>query len=763
MENLAYKNHNVEINDLIYHLFENNNQIILYKSHEGYGNTAFIQRVMYLLHVSQKYQIFHAELSHSEQNPLHEVTKNIVCKKGKLYHRLQLFSDEQNCSLDIPLILASIVKDITQSETLATLAAPRESVPIYAGFYQDRLKQNFFELVHIMTKQQRLLFFIDNIQFMDSDSFYELQALLKNPNITLILFKSGDGKFFEKFNDEVEYKFSKININFPEPDVNYVQELATLYNKALSEYEAASLLSENKKNVRKILCNIRKPETPSLNLMLEDQILKIITLYNDYITSQDVYQICHYTPYDGLFTEVQINECIKCIENKGLLQAITFMETREIKYRAVSFNNISIDIADQVVINRALSEYYYHCKNLDYKHLCHAWNLNISLNYVNRNGSLTNKILLHALKMGYRVPDEIIQHAKKQSDIETQILSATFLFCNANYQQAKTILENILVHNTHRSLKVMYAISLNRCRSHEFAEVQLSNLIDSSQNIDEKTILVSFLISNHIHSRKLNDAKIVYETYADELKGSKKYPYFLRNAATIFDAAAAYTLRNTALQYFKESNDLFGYYSTTINMTSYFLGHKTIEYTISVIQKAFDELQQYNASQIHLAANNLGVCYLFAKDYLNALKYLSLCFEKARSIMPKGYAAINISAIFLHKKQYDKSHMYLDIISDEIRNSKLARLKAHYYLQCAFLEYAEGNLPQVNMAIINTNKYCSSIENQKSFAAVSLIKYNIENNILYSEKMFCDIFVPCFLEYWTINSIDALSEDFLPI
>lgn len=763
MENIAYKNHDVEINELINLLFENKTQIFLYNSHEGYGDTAFIQRVMFLLHVTEKFQILHAELSPSEQNPLHEVTKNIICKEGKLYQRLQFFSDEQNCRQDIPIILTSIIKDLTQSETIATLLSQQESIPIYAGFYQDRLKQNFFDLVHLITKQQRLLFFIDNIQYMDNNSLYELQALLQNPKITLVLFKSGNGAFFDKFYDETKYKFPEIELNFPEPDISYVQKLATLYNKTLSEYEAASILSENKKNVRKILCNIRKPQNVESNPMLEDQILKIITLYNDYITQHDIFEICRYTPYVGVITEDEISNCIKNIESKGLLQSITVLETRQIQYKSVSNINISIDIADKVIINRALSDYYNHCENLDYKHLCHAWKLNASLNFDNRNSNLTKKVLLYALKMGYKVPDEIIQYAKHQNDIKTKILSATFLFCNANYLQAKTLLEDILLHYTHRSLEVMYAISLNRCRNHGLAELKLSNLIKSSNSIDEKTILVSFLISNHIHSRKINDAKSLYKKYSEELKTSSKYPYFLRNAATIFDASTAYTLRNTALNFFYESNDYFGYYSTTINMTSYLLKHKPIEYTISVIQKAFDELQQYNASQIHLAANNLGVCYLFAQDNLNALKYLSLCFENSRTIMPRGYAAINISSIFLQKKQYARAHMYLSLISEEICKSQLARLKAHFYLQCAFAEYISGNLPQANAAIINTKKYCSPTENQTSYMAVNIIKNNIENNVAYNDEMFPTMFVPCFLEYWTINSIDALSEDFLPM
>lgn len=763
MKNVAYKNHDAEINELINLLVENKTQVILYNSHEGYGNTAFIQRIMYLLHVTDKYKLLYAELSPSAQNPLHEATKNIICKKNDLYQRLQFFSDEQNGSLEIPLILESLIKDLTQSETISSLFKPQESIPIYAGFYQDRLKQNFFDLIHILTKEQKVFFFIDNIQYMDNDSLYELQALLQNTKVTLIIFKSGEGKNFDKFHDEIKYKFSEIELFFPEPDINYVQKLATIYNKTLSEYEAATLLCESKKNVRKILCNIRKPEDEQANLMLEDQILKIIMLYDDYMTCEEILKVCSYTPYFAIITENDINNCIKNIEHKGLLQVITILKTRKNKYKTIPNAHISINVADNIIINNALSDYYNSClEMLDYRQLCHAWNINKSLSYNNRMNIVAKAVLQFALKMGYTVPDELIEYAKQQEDIDIKILCATFLFCNANYQQAKVLLESILIFNKHRTLKVMYAISLNRCRKHEQAEQELTSLIKSSNNIDETTILVSFLISNHIHSRKISAAKELYDKYVHKLKGSKKYPYFLRNAATIFDAKTAYTLRNEALKYFEKSNDLFGYYSTTVNMTSYLIKHENITYALNAIQKAFDTLQQYNACQIHLVANNLGICYLYARDDINALKYLSLCFEKAKSIMPKGYAAINLSSFFLDKGQFEIAHSYLEKLYKEISESKLARLKAHFYLQCALVEYANGNFPKANAAIINTEKYCSSTESSNLYAIAKNIKGNLTNSIPYSDGMFSSLFAPCFLEYWTINSIDALSDDFLP-
>ena len=116
----------------------------------------------------------------------------------------------------------------------------------------------------------------------------------------------------------------------------------------------------------------------------------------------------------------------------------------------------------------------------------------------------------------------------------------------------------------------------------------------------------------------------------------------------------------------------------------------------------------------------------------------------------------------MKKGQFDIAHFYLEKLNKEIRDSKLTRLKAHFYLQYTFVKYANGNFPQANAAIINTQKYCSSTESSNLYVIASIIKNNIENNILYNDEMFNSLFVPCFLEYWTINSIDALSDDFLP-
>lgn len=131
-----------------------------------------------------------------------------------------------------------------------------------------------------------------------------------------------------------------------------------------------------------------------------------------------------------------------------------------------------------------------------------------------------------ALELGFSIDYNVIKAIEKNNAHKTQIMVATFLFCNANYKEAKNILVNYADNTANRSIKVMYAITLNRCREHILAESELAELIKTSSDIDELAILVTFLISNHVHNSKISEAKDVFHIYQPKLANSKKYAYF---------------------------------------------------------------------------------------------------------------------------------------------------------------------------------------------------------------------------------------------
>ena len=624
MENTVYKNHKKEINELISHIIDGKYQIILSNSQSGYGNTSFLSRCQYILHNTKKLQLFGAELSNNERNPIHCITKNIASKKGKLYQQMQLFTDEELGIANIPLSV-SIVKDLTQSDTLASFFDQKSAVPIYTGFYQDRLKEIFFELINKIALEKRVIIFIDNVQLIDNESIYELRALLKNPQITLVLSKSGEGEYFDKFYFETKYLFSEIEIPFPEPNIEYVKELGSIYNKNLSSSDADLLLNKSHKNIRKLLYYLREPNMNTTLDDLQQQIAKILYMYGDYICARDLLKICSYSPYKGIINLSVIENTFQKLEELNLLTSIIKLNDREKNYKLLNEYSPYIDIADKLVINKSLLMFFYYEKNLAYGHLNHAWQIASTLKEKTILEHFSIELVKTALEFGFKIDNNVIAVIKDNQNYEVQVMVAALLFCNANYKEAKKILAKYADDTSIRSIKVIYAITLNRCREHMLAEEKLTELIQTSSDIDELTILVTFLISNHVHNNKISEAKGIFHTYNPKLSNSKKYAYFLRNAATIFEPSKAYGLRNTAKNLFNAAKDMFGYYTTIINMTSYLVNNTLPEYAIGQVLMAFEGLLPFNASQIHLAANNLGICYFLNDNYVQAIKYFHLC------------------------------------------------------------------------------------------------------------------------------------------
>lgn len=756
----AYKNRKKEINDVVDFIFSTDSQILLYDSAKGIGNTAFISRAIYVMRTTPSVQIFSAELSFNVRNPVQVITNDISSKNNHLYQRLQMFTDQEYGTYEMP-IASAFIKDISQSETISALFQPKSAVPIYAGFYQNRLKEMFFTLVDEISNGKKVVIFIDNIQFMDSESIYELQALLNNSKVKIICSKSGTGENFEKFYLETKYKYAYTELSFPLPDIHYVKKLGELYHKNLTDKEADLLLFKSSGNIRKILFYLREPSGKQSIDSIKLQILKIIYFYNDFITSNTLHSILNVSPYKKVFPSDSLPSLLDELEKDGFLKTLIEIEARSKSYRLESAYTPEIDIADRLIISKSLLEYYKQCDQLSYQHLLQAWNAAELVNDQKSIQKFAVSIIKIALQMGYAVNEKIVSTVLSIKNDRIQLLTAIFLFCNTRYKQAKNILDKYIPNNTNRAINVIYAITLNRCREHKAAQERLKNLVDTSSNIDELAILISFLISNYVHTGKSDEAVKTYNTYNEQLKSSKKYPYFLRNAATVFEPIKAYQLRNEAKCIFKELNDLFGYYSTIVNMTSYNLKNVSKAYALSQSLIAFEGLQQFGASQIHLAANNLGICYLMNDNYIEATKYLTLCIESAKTIMPIGYATFNLAALYIKTGNAEAAYDLINNLKDRILSSKLPRLRGRYYLYDAVMKYVFGNyensLESSKLAIEEAN----FAPGTAPYSVIKILNDKCKSHCNYSSDQWNKLYAPCFLEYWTINSIDILSDNLL--
>lgn len=756
-----YKNRHDELKEISNFILNDSHQVFLYETHAGYGNTAFISRVQYVMRSTASIQFLYAELSTKETNPLHAITKNIVCNNGQLYQQMQWFTDEELGVRKSPLT-ASIIKDLTQSEVISSLFDEKSTIPIYAGFYQNRLKEIFYKLLDSILKQKKVVVWVDNAQLIDEESIYELKTLLNYKNVKLILFKSGESTNFDKLYFETKYNYSYIESTFPEPDIHYVKKLGELYKKELSNHDAELVLFKAQKDIRKILYYLRAPSTELIISTPEQQIANLMYLYNDYLDLDSLYLVLSYTPYKHVITLQELQQMISNLEQSALLKSITYIEDKKIYYCISANYKPNIGLADELVLKKAILSYYKQAQSLSYSHLIRAREYAKKQNDKISMQRFSISIVEEALHMGYDIDEEIIDDVKGYPLPYTQLLIATLLFCKARYVETRKILEQYSVlQPLNRAQSVMYAIVLNRCREHSMAQIKLTSLLKTSIDKDEMTILASFLISNHIHNNKRNDAINVYENYKDKLIGSCKYPYFLRNAATLFNFEKAYELRNSAKILFKENLDYFGYYGTTINMTAYYLKKYPITYTINEIQLAFEGMQQFSANQIHLAANNLGVCHLMNDDYTEAIKYFELSRNVAKTIMPITYATINLSALYLKYGNYQEAQDILNQLYKRVSSTSIPRLKVRYFIQRAFVAYAIGDENQVNRDCTQAAKYLESVPNSDCSKVMQSLSKNICNHIIYTPDMWEKLYIPCFLEYWTINSIDILSDQIL--
>ena len=756
----AYKNRKKEINDVVNFIFSEDSQILLYESAKGAGNTAFISRAIYMMRTTPSVQLFSAELSTDVRNPIQAITNGLSSKNNRLYQQLQMFTDQEYGTYEVPL-LSSVIKDISQSDTLAALFQPKSALPIYAGFYQSRLKEIFFILADEITKTKTLVIFIDNIQFMDNESIYELQALLNIPKVKIVCSKSDAGENFEKFYLETKYKYAYTELSFPVPNISYVKKLGEIYHKSMSDKEADMILFKSSGNIRKILFHLREPagkqSVDSINL----QTLKIIYLYNDFITSKTLLKILDASPYKKVFPIESIPTMLNALEKEGFLKTLIDIDGRTKSYRVDSTYIPELDIADRLIISKSLLAYYKQCEDLPYQHLLQAWDFAVLLKDQKSSQQFAVSIVRNALQMGYVVNEDIISAAQTIEDDQIQLLIAVFFFCNAKYKQAKNILDKFILDNTNRAINVIYAITLNRCREHQLAQERLQSLIDTSTDVDELAILISFLISNDVHSGKLSDAINVYQTFDKQLKCSKKYPYFLRNAATIFEPSKAYQLRNMAKCIFKENGDLFGYYSTIINLTSYNLKNASISYALSQALMAFEGLQQFGASQIHLAANNLGICYLMDNNYIEAIKYLTLSIDIAKTIMPIGYATFNLATLYIKTGETQTAYELVTNLKQRVLSSGLPRLKGKYYLSMAVIEYVLGNFDNSQKYGQLALKESNFAQGTKPYSVVSFLNKKCNASCHYEIEQWEHLYAPCFLEYWTINSVDILADELL--
>lgn len=308
-----------------------------------------------------------------------------------------------------------------------------------------------------------------------------------------------------------------------------------------------------------------------------------------------------------------------------------------------------------------------------------------------------------------------------------------------------------------RDVKILLALTLNRCRKHRAADQLLWTLIKSGHDIDEKAVLLSITISNCIHSGNEDKARQIVLDYEAELIKSKLYGYFLRNSATLFQGETANSYWEKSITAFQSASDKYGELTTVVNMSRVLIRSGNLAEAKSRMKRAYDGLLPYGIEQLHIAANNLGIVYISCGDFLSAKRYLRIARLIAKSLMPQVYISINNCCILLEHGKQEEALAELLKYNFAVDESNIPRLKSRYYLALAGLHCILGHFHESLDALAVSNKYSAG-----NFSALrDRISGRCKGKILTPLSNWRDCFSPAFLEYWIANPLSIMSKDVL--
>lgn len=764
MKHIAYADRKQDVNAAISFLLSENEKFICYRAEPGYGITAFFHRICYLLQSTENIVCLFSELSDNARSPLHEVCKKIVIKNGTLYQSLQMYADECYGEYSQTL-LDSMVQDLPAlGNTLVYLLDHPKSLPIYSGYYSDAIKQFFFELVKRELSSKTVILFIDNAQNIDNSSMYDILALAEQNNVKVIMSQTGNSSLLEKLLLELEIKSSLRYVDFSEPPIECVQELWKNQNRNISNSNAQLLIQQTQGNIRRIVHAALYGEIPVMHShnMVANEILTFIQVIQGPVSLNDILVMLKDSPTCNFIDYAVVTKTVNNLVQNGFLSCILHFDGEEIYYARIRDDNYKLwdslipNDADALIYQDIIFRYLSSKKIHTISELVKLYEL-AGVVAPRQKAHLGRELLIEGLKLGYPISTEWIDSVRTLPEPENQFLCAICLYKKSKYKDALSVITKVWPHiQDNRDARILYGLVLNRCREHQHADEIIWDLISTSSDINEKTILLSIALSNCIHGGNEDKARKIVEDYGSSVNSSSQYGYFLRNSATLYQGKTAEAKWEAAIKSFQQFNDEYGELTTYANMARVYIRKGNAYYARACLEKAYNGLMPYGTEQLHIVSNNLGVAYLYCGDISNAKKHLRIAKVIAKSIMPQTYVAINECCIMLEENHPDCALDNLLILKKAVDTSNLHRLKGRYYLALAGLYCLQGDFSNSFIALTTAETFISSFSHLRGCIRKCCIEKTAP--LITNARQY---FTPAYLEYWIANPLSIMSGNIL--
>lgn len=602
------------------------------------------------------------------------------------------------------------------------------------------LSSSIMEYFKNISNKQKIGILIDKAQYLNESDFDFIKRLSSIKNVYIIVAYSSKAEDICK----MKLKLDSVKceeLYFNHPNTHIVIELAKYFNQEVNREEAKQILVANEYDIHKIIYYLKSDKNIMSFTSLNKAIISIIFICNNEIDNQELIKLINYDK-NILSKDNEINCAINDLCECGILRKQNSKLYLYAEYPAIKdiiHSHANILYYKNLILN------YYNDINETSVHiaeLCYKISNEINID----NEKWLKFILLY--KMKYNLPFEksLVQNVNNK---KLQIIAYTYLRL---YKDAEIKIKEVNKKEClDKDFRELYAVILNRCRKHRKAKKKLLECLSEDK---DNYILKAYLVSNYIHSEKLEKAQKIY--FAEQLNlNNIDQAYFFRNCGAAFwDNLEPF---EQALQIFEQNQEWFGFYSTKCNLITRKMMldlNKSQSLEFQIIEK---ELEKFGDNNMHIFYNNWAIAELLNKNYSQAHKLLNIAYAYSHSKMPEIFITINSACLLIRENKLSEALNIIDSIEHDVEEIPVERVRQKYYLNKAFIYYCNNKL---NSEILDKcNQYTDRYNKNLTYKKIKFYKKRLLNNTTYTKEDFLRCYCPCYLEYWYINPLKLLSVE----
>ncbi|EOL49341.1 tetratricopeptide repeat protein [Enterococcus caccae] len=623
------------------------------------------------------------------------------------------------------------------------------------------LKNYFIDRLSV-EKFKNVVLFLDHMENINERYFNFLLSLSQIKHFHLVFIQTEENDNCLKLKNFIqEYQIKHTTIDFSEPQIKLIQELAELITKKqLSEPIAQKILESNKKNIHKIVKDIRK-ETATVEeyTSIQIELLKVLYYSGGSLPKQFLQEIVTQLPLVKDITQIygsqDLDKDLKKLQSQGVVL---------IKGEKTWCQEVQICVSLDCILpelNLKLS-YLYEDTILEYFN-----GMNLSL--INKEGlliyykigkkldsdqlkNIARRLVDIMLTTGEDIPKELIQDANLSPDMEEDCLISCIIYCKERkYSDALNFLEKI-ENNKDENYRNLRGVLLNRCRRLDEAVVALEEAIEQTKSIDRKCLLLSYLISSYIHLNQSKTAKRIFEECVSWVKESANFGYLLRNSVLLFDdSIQIYTQASEA---FEQHNDSFGYATTLCNKGKEYCQIGNLEKAHKYLGKAEILLQKYGTHHSYALFNDLGIYYAYNEKMVYATRYFKLAKKQSKDSMPEIFADINQACITLLTNK-ELALKQITELEERVEEHPVDRVRQKYYINRLFIEQC-CQTDGINKCIENCQKFLDRKYPKQTQQLIELLCHE-EFDESISFEQWQKFYQPCYLVYWYVDPLKLVT------